>query len=531
MLRSGKSYGPQENDAPNAGHAEDHVKKSGEDVDILALLRLGIGELKSTFVSLQLADRSVTYPKGIIDDVLIKAKQFVLPANFLVLDMEEDHDIPLLLGRPFLARAGESVEFKVFEAVKKPGDLEECNRTDIVETLAHANFLANFTDHLLQIFLSNPELQPAVEEEALDVVAALNYAPTYPPRWRHEVESLGCPIARIVPSIEKAPKLELKLLPEHLTYAYLGENDTLQVIIAVTLTSIEEEKLLRVLREFKLLLGWAIANIKGISPSVCYNQIPIAPEDQEKTTFTWPFGTFTYRRMPFGLCNAPAIFQRCHLISNKGIEVDKAKIDLIAKLPPSTSVKGVRSFLGHAASNHCTYYHCSGLEFTFSTNHCDASDYAVGAVLGQRKDKLPHVIYYGSRTLNDAQLNYSTTEKEPLAVIFALEKFRSYLIGSKVVVYTDHAVLKYLLSKKEAKPRLIRWVLLLQEFNLEIRDKKGAENVVADHLSRLTQVSEDKKDVHPLNESFPDEQLFIIRHEVPLYADIANYLVGRSCPN
>ncbi|VVA40600.1 PREDICTED: LOW QUALITY PROTEIN, partial [Prunus dulcis] len=91
--------------------------------------------------------------------------------------------------------------------------------------------------------------------------------------WRHEVESLGCPIARIVPSIEKAPKLELKLLPEHLTYAYLGENDTLQVIIAATLTSIEEEKLLRVLREFKSLLGWAIANIKGISPSVCMHMI------------------------------------------------------------------------------------------------------------------------------------------------------------------------------------------------------------------------------------------------------------------
>ncbi|CAL8155438.1 unnamed protein product [Prunus armeniaca] len=85
---------------------------------------------------------------------------------------------------------------------------------------------------------------------------------------------------------------------------------------------------------------------------------------------------------------------------------------------------------------------------------CDAPDYAVGAVLGQRKDKLPHVIYYASRTLNDAQLNYATTEKELLAVVFALEKFRSYLVGAKVTIYTDHAALKYLLSKKDAKPRL-----------------------------------------------------------------------------
>ena len=99
---------------------------------------------------------------------------------------------------------------------------------------------------------------------------------------------------------------------------------------------------------------------------------------------------------------------------------------------------------------------------------CDASDYVVGAVLGQRVDKLPHVIYYASRTLNDAQLNYSTTEKELLAVIFALEKFHSYLIGSKVIIYFDHAAIRYLLTKKDVKPRLIQWILLLQEFDLGI---------------------------------------------------------------
>jgi hypothetical protein len=104
---------------------------------------------------------------------------------------------------------------------------------------------------------------------------------------------------------------------------------------------------------------------------------------------------------------------------------------------------------------------------------CDTSDYAIGAVLGQRIDKLPHVIYYVSRTLNDAQLNYSTIEKELLAVIFVLDKFRSYLLGSKIIIYSDHAALKYLFSKKDAKSHLIRWILLLQEFDMEIRDKKG----------------------------------------------------------
>ena len=114
---------------------------------------------------------------------------------------------------------------------------------------------------------------------------------------------------------------------------------------------------------------------------------------------------------------------------------------------------------------------------------CDTSDFAVGAVLGQRIDKKPTAICYASKTLVDAQLNYTTTEKELLVVVFALEKFRSYVLGSKIIVYTDHAALKYLLSKKESKPRVIRWVLLLQEFDLEIKDEKGSENSVADHLS------------------------------------------------
>ena len=115
---------------------------------------------------------------------------------------------------------------------------------------------------------------------------------------------------------------------------------------------------------------------------------------------------------------------------------------------------------------------------------CDASDYVVGAVLVQRKDKKPHVIYYASRTLNSAQMNYTTTKKELLAIVFALDKFRSYLMGTFIVVFTDHVALRYLLSKKDAKACLIRWILFLQEFNIQIKDKKGVENVVADHLYR-----------------------------------------------
>ncbi|KAL4290534.1 hypothetical protein GQ457_14G026900 [Hibiscus cannabinus] len=367
----------------------------------------------------------------------------------------------------------------------------------------------------------------------------------------------------------------------------------------------QEKRLIATLRQHKEALGWTIADIKGISPTICmhkillednhkpivdaqrrlnqamkdvvrkeilkwldtgYNQIAIAPEDQSKTTFTYPYGTFAFRRMPFGLCNAPTTFQRCmtsifsdlnedcletfmddfstfgdnfdnclsnlkkvlkrcketnlvlnwekchfmvdegivlgHKISSKGMEVDKEKIEVISKLPPPTTVKGIRSFLCHAGFyrrfienfSKITKPLCSlleqGRQFGFNEDctkafnilkqklvtapiveppdwklpfelMCDASNYAVGAVLGQRKGKIFHPIYYASKTLNDAQTNYTTTEKEMLAVIFAFDKFRSYLMGTKVTVHTDHSAIKYLLSKKDAKPMLIRWILLL----------------------------------------------------------------------
>jgi len=122
-------------------------------------------------------------------------------------------------------------------------------------------------------------------------------------------------------------------------------------------------------------------------------------------------------------------------------------------------------------------------------------------------------------------MNYTTTKKELIAVVFACEKFRSHLVGSPVVVFSDHAVMKYLLSKKDSKVRLVRWILLLQEFDITIKDKKDTKNIVADHLLRLT--TDSRSDITPIDDYFPDESLLSVT-TMPWFANIVSFLVSRQ---
>ncbi|XP_027166138.1 uncharacterized protein LOC113766113 [Coffea eugenioides] len=566
---------------------------------------MNIRPLKETGVIIQLADRSNAYPDGVLEDILVQIDNLIFPADFYVLDMEDDNSnsSPILLGRPFLKTArtkidvftgtltmefdGDVIKFNIYDAMKYPGESHSIFVIDVIDSLAQQNFEFNNDDALKFVFPF--ELQ--------EVIFELN---SLCPEFSN-VSYLELPLShsQLLPSIVQAPKVELKQLPDNLKYAFLGDGDTLPVIISSKLTALEEEKLIRVLKDHKEAIGWTVADIKGLSPATCMHRILLedgAKPSREAQRRLNPPMMEVVKKEVLKLLDTGIIYPisdskwvspvqvvpkktgitvienpKGELVPTRvqnGWRVDKAKVEIIKCLPYPASVREVRSFLGHAGFyrrfikdfSKISHPLCKLLQkdvvFHFDDNcksafdtlkgsltsapvvrppnwslpfeiMCDASNFAVGAVLGQKEGRASYVIYYTSRTLDGAQCNYSTTEKELLAIVFALEKFRSYLLGTKVIIYSDHAALKYLLNKKEAKPRLIRWILLLQEFNLEIKDKRGAENMVADHLSRLI----NSEGPAPLKDNFPDEHLFVVQKTTPWYADLVNYLVTRTLPN
>ncbi|GJS24030.1 reverse transcriptase domain-containing protein [Tanacetum coccineum] len=495
--------------------------------------KLSLPELTPTQMILELADRSTTSPSGIAEDIFVKvAKRPFLRTTHALIDVY-DEELTLRVD-------DEAITFKVGQTSRYSyNDAESVNQIDVIDVSCeeYAQEVLGFLDSSTKIeaCLTNDSIPPGIDDADFDsegdlllLEKLLNNDPSSPlPLKEIHFEE----IKTIKSSIDDPPELELKDLPSHLEYAFFEGTDKLPVIISKELKEEEKVALLKVLKSHKRAIAWKISGIKGIDPSFCthkilmeddfkpavqhqrrvnpkihevikkeviklldagliypisdsplvmgwrvcidyrklndatrkdhfplpfmgqmlerlagneyycfldgfsrYFQIPIDQHDQEKTTFTCPYGAFAYR-IKEGIVLG-------HKISKSRIEVDKAKVDVIAKLPHPTSIK----------------------------------------------------------------------------------------VLSKTIVFTDYSALKYLLAKQDAKPILLRWILLLQEFDVIIRDKKGAENLAADHLSRLENPHLGDLEKKEITETFPLETLKMISFHgdsnTPWFADIANYHEG-----
>nr|GEV84483.1 DNA-directed DNA polymerase [Tanacetum cinerariifolium] len=506
---------------------------------------------------LELADRTISKPTGVAENVFVKVGKFYFPADFIVLDFIADPRVPLILGRPFLSTAHALIDVYEGEITLRHDEQSLMLKCGDMPLISYNNFQS-----LNMVDLIDATCEEYSQEVLgfSDVVANEHYFP--------EAQN---DLKVIKPKNDKSsddepPEVELKELPPHLEYAFLGENNKWPVIISKDLSVNEKSALIEVIKSRKKAITWKLTDIRGIDPEFCsykilleddyspkkeveklldagliypisdspwvspfhcvpkkggmtiikndenklvptrlvtgwrvcidykklneatrkdhfplpfmdqmlerlagneyycfldgffgYFQIPIDPKDQEKTTFTCPYGIFAYKRMPFGLCNAPGTFQRCMMeIFHDMIEQTMEDFSKISR--PITHLLEKNSpfiFLNDCIQAFKTLKEkLTEAPILIAPNWdqpfvlmCDASDYAVGAVLGQRVEKHFRPIHYASKTMTQADSNYTTTEKEMLAVVYTFEKFRSYLIMNKSIVYTDHSALKYLFAK------------------------------------------------------------------------------------
>nr|GEW71990.1 reverse transcriptase domain-containing protein [Tanacetum cinerariifolium] len=611
--------------------------------------RLLLFDLTPTCLTLELADRSISSPVGIAEDVYVKVGSFHFLADFVVVDFDADPRVPLILKRSFLKtervlidvfegeltlRVGkEAITFNLDQTSRYSVNYSDmtAKRIDVIDMAceeysqeflgfsdtissdnptpfydpivsATSSTLTPFenSDFLLEevdAFLAvedeptsfefyQPYLDP--EGDILLLESFLNDDPSLPPpnqrNYLPEVrkELKICEAYSEISSVDEPPVAELKELPPHFKYAFLEGDDKLPVIIAKDLSVEEKTALITILKSHKRAIALKLSDIKAgliypisdspwVSPVHCvpkkggftvvenednelipthlvigwhvcidyrklneatrkdhfplpfmdqmlerlagnqyycfldsfsgYFQIPIDPKDQEKTTFTAHTERLLIAACILGYAMLQARFRGC-------VDAFRTLKTKLCEAPILIAPNWDMPF----------------------ELMCDARDFAIGSVLGQRQDKHFRPIHYASKTMTEAESKYTTTEKEMLAVVYAFEKFRSYLNLNKSIVYTDHSAFKYLFQKKDSKAKLLRWVLLLQEFTFKVIDTKGAENLATDHLSRLENPYQNVLDSKEINESFPLKTLNLVstrgNQSTPWFADFANYHAG-----
>nr|GEV13874.1 reverse transcriptase domain-containing protein [Tanacetum cinerariifolium] len=380
--------------------------------------KLSLTELTPTLTTLELADRSIFRSIGVAEDVYVKVRKFHFPADFVVVDFDADPRVPLILERSFLKTRKALID--VFE-----GKL----------TLRVGK--AAITFHLDQ-------------------------TSRYSANYNDMTELKICEAKSDKSSIDEPSEVELKDLPPHLKYAFLEGDDKLPVIIVKDLSVEEKTALITVLKSHNI---W-VSPVHCIPKKGGFTVVENEENELIPTRLVTGWRVYIDYQKMLKRCEETNLCMNWekshfmvkegivldHKISKEGIEVDKAKVDVIAKLPHPTTVKGVRMVM--SASTEAPILIAPDWDLPFKLM-CDASDFAIGAVLGQRQEKHFRPIHYASKTMTEEESNYTITEKEMLAVVYAFEKFWSYLIMNKSIVYMDHSALKYLFAKKDSKARFL----------------------------------------------------------------------------